>query len=40
VRGLVRRSRPRKAIEQAALTQAGLQRLLAGAPGFGAAGVG
>jgi hypothetical protein len=39
VRGLVRRSRPRKAFEQAALTQAGLQRLLAGAPGFGTVGV-
>jgi hypothetical protein len=40
LRGLVRRSRsPRDtAVEQANLTQAGLQRLLAGAPGFGAAG--
>jgi hypothetical protein len=28
------------AIEQADLTEAGLQRLLAGAPGFGAAGMG
>jgi hypothetical protein len=41
VRGLVRRSRARiKAVEQADLTEAGRQRLLAGAPGFGAAGVG
>jgi hypothetical protein len=41
-RGLVRRSRVRAeaAIEQADLTEAGLQRLLAGAPGFGTAGVG
>ena len=41
LRGLVRRSRARRgaAVEQADLTHAGLQRLLAGAPGFGAAGV-
>jgi hypothetical protein len=41
VRGLVRRSRARiEAVEQADLTDAGRQRLLAGAPGYGAAGVG
>jgi len=39
VRGLVRRSRAPGAIEQADLTEAGRQRLLAGAPGFGAAGM-
>jgi hypothetical protein len=42
LRGLVRRSCAcaEPAIEQADLTEAGLQRLLAGAPGFGAAGMG
>ena len=41
VRGLVRRSRSRvgAAAEQADLTLAGVQRLLAGAPGFGADGM-
>jgi hypothetical protein len=40
LRGLVRRSRASGvAAEQAHLTDAGLQRLLAGAPGFGAAGM-
>jgi hypothetical protein len=38
-RGLVRRSRGRAAPEQADLTVAGLQRLLAGAPGHGADGM-
>jgi hypothetical protein len=40
--GLVRTSRharPEGAVEQADLTEAGLQRLLAGAPGFDAAGM-
>jgi hypothetical protein len=39
--GLVRTSQSRAdgAVEHADLTEAGLQRLLAGAPGFGAAGV-
>jgi hypothetical protein len=41
MRGLVRRSRLRTdTAEHADLTEAGLQRLLAGAPGFGAAGTG
>jgi hypothetical protein len=41
MRGLVRKSRSRTGVaaEQADLTQAGLQRLLAGAPGLGAAGM-
>ncbi|HML13622.1 MAG TPA: hypothetical protein VK456_09970 [Xanthobacteraceae bacterium] len=40
-RGLVRRSRAASdpAVEQADLTDAGLRRLLAGAPGFGAVGI-
>jgi hypothetical protein len=41
VRGLVRRSPGPTdiAVEQVDLTEAGLQRLLAGAPGFGTAGI-
>ena len=41
VRGLVRCSPSRRgvAVEQADLTEAGLQRLLAGAPGFGVEGI-
>ncbi|HXW24091.1 MAG TPA: hypothetical protein VEK73_05040 [Xanthobacteraceae bacterium] len=39
MRGLVRKSCSPEAVEQADLTAAGLQRLLAGAPGFGAAGM-